>query len=448
MVLRGVASLLAAALLALPSVASAEDDYLAVDGKAKAALAQAGKHDKAALRCERWRRTELRHKKRLTTAARRKVVRIRKLDKAAQRTSRRAARKLRLAVRKLRRRASKHQKRAARHARKARWHRAEAARLRKLASYRPPRPPAIPLGAAVDWGEFQSDTRLRDTYLRNFDQMTPENEMKWQSVHEDILIWDFTVADQMIDWALANGKRVRGHTLIWNKQNPWWVEQGVWTRETLLEVMRDHITKAMEHFKGRVREWDVVNEAWDVNGNYTDNVWYRVIGPDYVEQAFRMARAADPSAKLFYNEVGGEVPDHPQTVAVRKMAEDFRRRGVPLDGVGIQAHVANDSRAQPSELTETMRRLVALGLDVVITEMDVRTNGGGTPDQERQTQTQIYADYARACRMQPRCTSFTTWGVSDRYSWWEKPEWAPLPFDADMNAKPAFGVLEDWIKRP
>jgi GH35 family endo-1,4-beta-xylanase len=442
MVLRaGVAWLLVATLLALlPSAAAVAADLSSLDDKAKAALAQARKHDRAALRFERWRRNELRRKTALTKAARRKVHRVRKRTKGARRASRRA-------VLKLRRRARTHRRRAAAHARKARWHRAEAARLRKLASNQPPRPPAIPLGAAVDWQEFQSDSRLPETFLRSFDQLTPENEMKWQRVHNDILIWDFTVADQMVDWALANGKRVRGHTLIWSKQNPWWVEQGVWTRETLLEVMRDHITKAMGHFRGRVREWDVVNEAFDVNGNYRDNIWYRVIGPDYVEQAFRMARAADPSVKLFYNDFDAEVPDLKQTVAVRRMAEDFRRRGVPLDGVGMQAHVANKASAQRSELDETMRRLVALGLDVAITEMDVRTDSGDSPEQKRQTQARIYADYARACRMQPRCTSFTTWGISDRYSWWENPEWAPLPFDDNLNPKPAFTALEDWIKR-
>jgi GH35 family endo-1,4-beta-xylanase len=444
----GVASVLVLVLLSLPSAASAPKGHSAVDDKAKAALAKAAQHDRAARRYERLRKAELRRKTALTRAARRKLARIRKLSPAGPRASLRA-------VRTLLRRARWHGKRVAAYARKARWHRAEAARLRKLASYMWPR---RPLGAAANWEEFQTDERLRNTYLRNFNQLTPENELKWDRIHEGILRWDFAVADQVVDWALAHGKRVRGHTLIWSSQNPWWVEQGVWTRATLLAVMRDHIRKAMEHFKGRIREWDVVNEAFDVNGNYTDNIWYRVIGTDYVEQAFRMARAADPSVKLYYNEMGGEVPDHPQTVAVRKMAQDFRRRGVPIDGVGIQGHVANSLHAQQSELTETMRRLADLELDVAITEMDVRTDGGGTRDQERQKQTQIYSDYAQACRMQPRCTSFTTWGISDKYSWWEEPgapanpppgaEWAPLPFDADMNAKPAFGVLEDWIKRP
>jgi endo-1,4-beta-xylanase len=359
--------------------------------------------------------------------------------------------------RQLKQRARGHRRKAKRYAAKARWHRKQAARLRRLAaelSKVPPPPPPVqrrapmPLGAAVAWDEFQSDSRLRDTFLRYFDQMTPENEMKWGSVHPEILYWNFTTADEMIDWARANGKRVRGHTLIWNKQNPSWVENGTWTRETLLVVMENHIKNTIEHFKDRVHEWDVVNEAIDINGHWTDNIWYRVIGPDYVDYAFRYAHEADPDARLYYNEQWLDLPDDPHSQGVIALMRDLRNRGIPVDGVGMQGHVSTQGSGTQSQVSEVMHRFTELGLDVAITEIDVRTEGIAPPAEQLEAQRSVYGAYARACRLEPRCTSFSTWGIADPYSWYEDPALSPLLFDGDFNAKPAFYEVQDWIRAP
>jgi endo-1,4-beta-xylanase len=306
----------------------------------------------------------------------------------------------------------------------------------------------VPLGTAASWDKFQSDSRLPATFLRYFDQLTPENEMKWDSIHPQPLVYDFTVADQMVNWARGHGKRVRGHTLIWGSQNPLWINQGTWTRDTLLGVMQDHINTVVQHFRGRVREWDVVNEAIDINGRFKDNVWYRVIGPSYLDYAFRFARQADPSAQLYYNDWGLDLPYHPHTQGIYSVVRGLRSRGVPINGVGIQGHVGTGIKASGPQVAQTMRRFAALGLNVAITEMDVRTDRGGPPAQERQWQRAIYADYAQACRMEPRCTSFTTWGISDRYSWYaqDHPGWRPLMFDSNFSAKPALSAVRGWIK--
>lgn len=350
--------------------------------------------------------------------------------------------------------ARSHRRKAKRYAAKARWHRRQAARLRRLAGglSKVPPPPVlrrapIPLGAAVAWDEFESDHRLKDTFLSHFDQMTPENEMKWGHVHPEILHWNFTTPDAMVDWALAHGKRVRGHTLIWSKQNPSWVENGTWTRESLLLVMKNHIKTTIAHFRDRVHEWDVVNEAIDFHGGWTDNIWYRVIGPDYVDYAFRYAHEADPHAELYYNEQWLDVADHPHSQGVIELMRDLRNRGVPVDGVGMQAHVTTQASGSQSQVSELMGRFTELGLDVAITEMDVRTEGSD-PSAERETQRSVYGAYARACRLEPRCTSFSTWGVADPYSWYEDPALAPLLFDGDFNAKPAFHEVQDWIRTP
>jgi endo-1,4-beta-xylanase len=379
---------------------------------------------------------------RLAAQHERKARRCGKLQKRELRVARR--------MRSSPTRARRHRRRARKYGACARRHRREAARLRRIAAslsrLRAPRRAPIPLGAALSWAELQADSRQGDTFLRNFDQMTPENELKWDSVHPGILTWQFTEADQMVDWARKNGKRVRGHTLIWSTQNPAWIENLSLSRDALLLVMKNHITKTMQHFTGRIREWDVVNEAIDANGNWTDNIWYRVIGPDYVELAFRYAHEADPGASLYYNEQGLDIPDSPRSRAVVSMLRGLLARGVPINGVGMQSHVSTQFHASQDQVSQLMKTLAQLGLDVAITEMDVKTDAPGTLGQQLEGQRAVYGDYARACRLERRCTSFTTWGVSDTYSWYARPEWAPLLFDGAFNPKPAFYTVRDWIQ--
>jgi endo-1,4-beta-xylanase len=173
-----------------------------------------------------------------------------------------------------------------------------------------------------------------------------------------------------------------------------------------------------------------------------------VIGSDYLDYAFRFAHQAAPEAQLYYNDWGLDLPYHPHTVGILRMVQRLRARGVPINGVGIQGHVGTGIRASGPQVAQTMHRFTALGLNVAITEMDVRTDRGGSVAQERQWQRSVYADYAQACRMEPRCTSFTTWGISDRYSWYaqDHPEWRPLMFDTSFNSKPALSAVRDWIK--
>ena len=260
--------------------------------------------------------------------------------------------------------------------------------------------------------------------------------------------FDFREADAMVNWARANGKRVRGHTLVFGSQLPAWLLEGGFTREELIDVMKTHVKTVVEHFRGRVSEWDVVNEAIAGDGSWQPNLWLDVIGPEYIDIAFRAAREADPSARLFYNDGGIDLPDHPHTVAVRSLLSALRSRGVPVDGVGLQNHMSNRWHAPEAQIIEAMRRFAEIGLDIAVTEMDVRTDGGGSREAELDAQKQVYAASAKACRLQPRCTSFSTWGISDRYSWFDNLALAPLMFDADMNAKPAFAAVEDWIKLP
>ncbi len=391
------------------------------------------------------------------------MVRAGRLEAAARRDLRTAGRERRLAraaaKKAPRRSARRHRSRAARYRKRARSRRKHAASLRRraaalsqvkaVAASAPPRRAPVPLGTALDWRVARTDPALADAFLRHFDQMTPENELKMYALQPLRGAYSFASADRMVDWARAHGKRVRGHALVYGSQLPAWLTARDWTRDELLEVMRDHIQAVMTHFRGRVTEWDVVNEGVvDWGDGLTPNIWSQVIGPDYVDYAFRFAHEADPGAKLFYNDWGIELPDHPRTVAVRKLVSGLKSRGVPIDGVGIQDHVTNRYNATGPQVAETLRRFAAMGLDVAITEMDVQTDSGGSRADQLEAQRHAFAGSAWACRMEPRCTSFTSWGISDRYSWIETPGMAPLMFDDALEPKPAFADVEDWIKKP
>ena len=333
---------------------------------------------------------------------------------------------------------------------------------------------AVPAGSAVRLATLRSDARYRDTFLREFDSLTPENEMKMQALQPRRGRFDFAAGDELVRFARRNGKAVRGHTLVWGQALPLWlIDHGAldriglrmapivlpalpnplgrlvgetatlltgWRRDELLAVMRDHIRTVMRHYAGDIVEWDVVNEPIADDGSLAPTVWRRFIGPDYVEQALRAARAADPHAKLFINDFAVEGPGSKQEGLVR-LARDLVARGVPLDGIGLQAHTHILGYPDEATLARTMHRFTRLGLDVQITEMDVGASllDVGRPERLAR-QALAYGATARACNAEPRCTRFTTWGFTDAVSWLSPGE-SGLLFDGRYRAKPAYAAV-------
>lgn len=299
----------------------------------------------------------------------------------------------------------------------------------------------VPVGTAVRWAAM-SDPEYHDTLLRQFDSFTPENELKMLLV-SSIAPNKFTfgAADQIVDLAERNGKTVRGHTLIWGYQLPVWITARAFTRAGLTSVMRNYIDTVMARYRGRIKEWDVVNEPMAPDGSLASNLWTTTIGADYVETALRFAHQADPEAKLFINEIATELGEQ-KFDGLLRLAADLKRRGVPLDGIGLQNHVHIDNPPSRANLAEKMRRIGALGLEVQITEMDVSTMlAVKTPRSEfAAKQARIYGDAAQACNEVPACTRFTVWGAGDQQSWLG-PFAAPLLFDTDWVAKPALDAV-------
>jgi endo-1,4-beta-xylanase len=302
------------------------------------------------------------------------------------------------------------------------------------------------LGAAVHTaGLTWSDPRYRQTLLSSFGSITSEWEMKMDSIEPWQGWFDFSKGDQLAAFAAANGLKMRGHTLLWHQQLPAWMSQGWWTRATLEPVLKQYVQTVVAHFRGKVDSWDVVNEPLNDDGTMRDNLWYRVIGPDYISLALTWARQADPNVKLFINDYGAEWPNAKRDALLR-LVTDLRSRGVPLDGVGFQAHFTTSWYPTRAQLQDTLQQFANLGLRVEITELDVATQSATDPA-ELVKQGQIYGDVGAACRAVVACDRITTWGITDASSWLGSAK-RPLPFDVNYAPKPAYTALAAAVKQP
>ena len=289
-----------------------------------------------------------------------------------------------------------------------------------------------PLGAAVEAEHALEDDAYRWRLITGFTSITIENAMKWDQIEPEQGRFEFGEADELIDFARRTGKRVRGHPLVWDEQLPEWLEEGDWTRAELRQVVRDHIQAVARRYRGRLDEWDVVNEPLADDGSLERNIFHRVIGPGWVEYAFRVANRVDPDAKLFLNEIGAEEPG-PKSRALLRLAGRLKQRGVPIDGIGFQHHTTGKDAPSRTRLRALFRAARGIGLEAAITEMDV-----GNTDAARQAR--VYADAARVCATEPNCTGLTVWGVTDRWSWLG-PEAGALVFDGDGKPKRALPAL-------
>ncbi|MGW0771702.1 non-reducing end alpha-L-arabinofuranosidase family hydrolase, partial [Streptomyces sp. NPDC002676] len=280
-------------------------------------------------------------------------------------------------------------------------------------------------GTAVSSGRL-GDSTYSTILDREFNMITPENEMKWDTTEPSRGTFNFGPADSIVGHASAHGQRMRGHTLVWHSQLPGWVKS-ITDANTLRSVMDNHITTEMSHFKGKIYAWDVVNEAFadGGSGRHRSSVFQDVLGNGFIEEAFRTARNADPSAKLCYNDYNIENWTDAKTQGVYAMVKDFKSRGVPIDCVGFQSHFG--AGGPPAGYQTTLSKFAALGVDVQITELDIA-----------QASPTAYTNAVQACMNVARCTGITVWGIRDSDSW--RTGENPLLFDASGNKKPAYSA--------
>jgi endo-1,4-beta-xylanase len=329
---------------------------------------------------------------------------------------------------------------------------------------------AFLIGAALNrahiYGEDQQGIALVKTH---FNSITPENITKWENIHPKPDAFDFEAADRFVQFGEENGMFMVGHPLVWHSQTPQWVfadENGKpLDRDSLLQRMHDHIQSVVGRYKGRIKAWDVVNEAFNDDGTLRASPWYTIIGEDYIEKAFQYAHEADPDAELYYNDYSLENPA--KRAGAIRLIKSLQEKGMKVTAVGTQGHFGLDWPAL-DELSKTITDFAALGVGVMITEMeidvlpaienyhgaDISTKGkwderldpyrDGFPDDMQQKLAQRYSEFFKVLLdHRDAITRVTFWGVTDGDSWknnWPVPGRTnhPLLFDRKAQPKPAF----------
>lgn len=331
------------------------------------------------------------------------------------------------------------------------------------------------IGAALNESQFSGgDEGNCETALikKHFNTITPENVLKWQSVHPGVNRYDFEAADRYVDFGVKNGMFIIGHNLVWHNQTPPWVFKGKdgnpITREALLQRMHDHIFAVVGRYKGKIKGWDVVNEAVEDDGTLRPTPWYNVIGEDYLLKAYQFAHEADPEAQLYYNDFSME--NAPKRAGVVALIKKLRAQGAAISGIGIQGHYKLDWPA-PSDLEQTIDAFASLGLKVMITELDIdvlppatssvaaeagqqyelhagqNPYGNGLPETMQRALATRYANLFRIfVKHRKQISRVTFWGVTDGDSWLNN--WPvrgrtdyPLLFDRNCGIKPAFAAV-------
>lgn len=336
------------------------------------------------------------------------------------------------------------------------------------------------IGTALNEAQFMGSNQVQTRLVtQQFNSITPENVMKWENIHPAPGQYDFGPADRYVAFGEKHGMFIVGHTLVWHSQTPAWVfeENGKpASREVLLQRMREHITTVVGRYKGRVKSWDVVNEALSDDGSLRQSPWMKIIGEDYLAKAFEFAHEADPAALLCYNDYSLE-NETKRDGAVR-LVKQLQAAGVKIHGIGTQQHVRID-RPTIEQVDATLTAFGELGVKVMVTELDVNvlptqtrnqgadvslrlaaTSGAnpytnGLPADVQQALARRYADLFQVyCKHSATLDRVTFWGVTDGDSWlndWPIPGRTshPLLFNRDGHPKPCFdAVIDTGLNRP
>jgi len=291
------------------------------------------------------------------------------------------------------------------------------------------------------FGTAVSASRLSNTALTNvagtqFDMMTPENDMKWDTVQPAQTTFNFGPGDQIVNFARSHNQRLRGHNLVWHSQLPGWVSS--LPTNQVQAAMENHITMEVNHWRG-LYAWDVVNEPFNEAGSLRSDPFLTAMGSGYIADALRTARAADPNAKLYLNDFNIEANNTAKSNAMFTLAQSLLNSGAPLNGIGFEAHFIQGQ--VPSSLQANMQRFANLGLDVAITELDVRMP---TASPNLQGQANDFLSVVNACLAVSRCVGITQWNVGDADSWVPgvfSGQGLATMFDNNYQPKPAFTTV-------
>ncbi len=313
------------------------------------------------------------------------------------------------------------------------------------------------VGAAAALNPMVSDEQYAQLFLGGeLGSITTENGLKPQDVQPLEGLFTFGESEALIRLAERHGLAIHGHTLVYDKAMPRWMRDLPYTttaeKRRVREVLDTHVATVAKHFKGRIASWDVVNEAiggFNNEVHFENNLWFKALGEEYIDIAFRAAHRADPDAKLFINDYGLETNPLGRGTFMLSLAARLRARGVPIHGIGVQGHVYEIPRdtIKPQILHQFMALADSLGLEVRVTELDI-TGAKGT-----QTQAEQYADVLKTCLEAPNCTGLTIWGMDDSHGSTAALEHDQLklgnalPYTADYRPKLARKALGDVLRK-
>lgn len=311
-------------------------------------------------------------------------------------------------------------------------------------------------GAAVQQRHLAQDPEFAAHFVRECAILVPESELKWRRLRPQPHQFNFAPGDRLVAFGRTHGLQIRGHTLVWHEALPTWFKETV-NRRNAEKMLREHIHRVMGHYAGQIHSWDVVNEAIHPGHGHPQSLrtspWLQLLGPAYLDIAFEAAAAADPATLLVYNDHWLEY-DTPNGRARRKavlnLLSRLKSRGVPIQALGIQAHLMRDQpRFNPAQFRQFLREVASLDLKILITELDVTDQKlPGDPLVRDRLVAAAYEDYLNAALEEPAVIAVLTWGLSDRYTWLSdhnpradgRPV-RPLPLDANLNRKPTWKAI-------
>ena len=318
-------------------------------------------------------------------------------------------------------------------------------------------------GCAVNAALFRDDENFRNLLAEQYSMVVPENCLKWNILRPTAETYSFTDADSLVAFAEQHGMKVRGHNFVWHEALPKWFA-GTVNKNNARKFLVDHIHTVGGRYKGKIHSWDVVNEAiWIPDGRpdglRSSSPWFEMLGPEYIDLAYRTARETDPAALLTYNDYSIEYDndeDGKKRAAVLALLRRMKSDNVPLDALGIQSHIrAGGTTGFSRGVRELLDGAKALGLQVFVTELDVNDDAVTTEETADRDKAvaEVYRTYLTAALEGPEVKAVLTWGVTDKNTWLnngtkfrkQHPErlQRPLPFDPDYQPAPAFFAMRE-----
>ncbi len=312
-------------------------------------------------------------------------------------------------------------------------------------------------GAAGNYPTLSTDAAFRNLFAQECSILVPENKLKWDTLRPAVNEFDFSKGDWLAEFARTHSLYFRGHTLVWDQALPGWFKEKV-NKHNAQNILIEHITTTVKHYKGKVHSWDVVNEAIAIPySNRSDGLhpspWLELLGDGYIDLAFHTAAAADPKAMLVYNDrwLDYDIPrDNAQRAAVLKLLEGFKKKGTPVQALGIQAHLdASETAFSPRKLRTFLRDVASLGYKILITELDVvdKKLPANIATRDRIVAS-AYEDYLSVVLQEKAVIAVLTWGLSDRATWHsnynprsDRAPVRPLPLDFNLKRKLAWNAM-------